>query len=98
MESMKNNILDIDTAFDKQLMQKILPRIQGSSRRIKNILVKLYKYTSDKDYTKENGDLGQKMLNYYNNNKGNIKYPSSTEKIAYMVKRYEEDGFTAYWL
>ena len=98
IEALENEILDLDTAFDKQLMQKVLPRIQGSSRRIKNILVELYKYTSDKDYTKENGDLGQKMLNYYNSNKDNIKYPSSSEKISYMVKRYEEDGFTAYWL
>lgn len=98
IESVNKDILNKNTAFDKQITQKILPRIQGSSRMIKTVLVKLFKFTSDKDFTKENGELGGKMLNYYQDNKENIKYPYSTEKIVYMLKRYEEDGFTAYWL
>ncbi|MFW6015914.1 MAG: McrB family protein, partial [bacterium] len=98
IEALNNNILNKNIAFDKQITQKILPRIQGSSRMIKTVLVKLFKFTSDKDFTKENGDLGEKMLKYYQDNKENIKYPYSTKKIVYMLKRYEEDGFTAYWL
>ena len=27
-----------------------------------------------------------------------IRYPKSTEKIVFMVKKFEEDGFTFYWL
>jgi hypothetical protein len=26
------------------------------------------------------------------------KYESSAKKINFMIKRYEEDGFTSYWL
>ena len=26
------------------------------------------------------------------------RYPKSAEKLAYMMRRYEEDGFTSYWL
>jgi hypothetical protein len=26
------------------------------------------------------------------------KYPNSAKKIAFMMRRYEEDGFTSYWL
>ena len=26
------------------------------------------------------------------------KYAASTKKINFMIKRYEEDGFTSYWL
>lgn len=25
------------------------------------------------------------------------KYPKSAEKIAFMMRRLEEDGFTSYW-
>jgi hypothetical protein len=26
------------------------------------------------------------------------KYTASEKKINFMIKRYEEDGFTSYWL
>ena len=26
------------------------------------------------------------------------KYPNSAQKIAFMMRRFEEDGFTSYWL
>ena len=29
---------------------------------------------------------------------GNAKYLKSAAKIAFMVRRFEEDGFTSYWL
>ena len=36
-------LLDYDTAFDYEIMQKILPRIQGSSEGIKNMMCDLFK-------------------------------------------------------
>lgn len=29
---------------------------------------------------------------------GKAKYPKSAAKIKFMVQRFEEDGFTSYWL
>ena len=28
----------------------------------------------------------------------NVTYPKSAAKIKFMVQRFEEDGFTSYWL
>ena len=61
-------------AFDNQIMQKILPRVQGSSESIKTMLGNLLKICV------------------------NEKYEESAKKIEFMTKRYEEDGFTSFWL
>ena len=68
------NLLDDKVAFDNQIMQKILPRIQGSSESIKTMLGELLKICESE------------------------KYDASAKKINFMIKRYEEDGFTSYWL
>ena len=61
-------------AFDNQIMQKLLPRVQGSSESIKTMLGELLKHCV------------------------NEKYEAAVNKINFMIKRYEEDGFTSYWL
>ncbi len=68
------DLLDDKVAFDNQIMQKILPRIQGSSESIKTMLGELLKICESE------------------------KYETSAKKINFMIKRYEEDGFTSYWL
>ena len=68
------DLLNDKVAFDNQIMQKILPRIQGSSESIKTMLDELLKICESE------------------------KYESSAKKINFMIKRYEEDGFTSYWL
>ena len=68
------NLLDDKVAFDNQIMQKILPRVQGSSESIKTMLGELLKICESE------------------------KYEVSAKKINFMIKRYEEDGFTSYWL
>ena len=98
IEALENGLIDRNTAFDKEILQKVLPRIQGSSLIIKKILLELFKFFTDKDYTTENGQLSKKVLNYYQANKEELKYPESAKKTAYMLRRFEEDGFTSYWL
>jgi hypothetical protein len=68
------DLLDDKIAFDNQIMQKILPRVQGSSESIKTMLGELLKICESQ------------------------KYEASAKKINFMIKRYEEDGFTSYWL
>lgn len=65
--------LDENHALDNVILQKILPRIQGSSAKIKEMLEEL-----ERQFENE--------------------YPKSAEKIAFMLERLEEDGFTTYWL
>lgn len=84
-----------DAAFDNQIMQKILPRIQGSSLAIKEVLVNLFKKCGQFDGLSKDSKYDE--LNDCIKNKG-CKYPNSAKKIAFMVRRFEEDGFTSYWL
>ena len=47
-------------------------------------------------YQTESDDVSAKMMAAAN--KETCKYKESAKKIAFMVRRFEEDGFTAYWL
>lgn len=93
----REGLLDENIAFDFQLMQKILPRIQGSGEAIKKVLVNLFKFTTGRDYSGEDGDIGEKAMEYVKAN-SDLLYPRSATKLAYMIQRYEEEGFTSYWL
>jgi 5-methylcytosine-specific restriction enzyme B len=89
-------LMDFDDAMDYEILQKILPRINGSSISIKKILIELFKICSGNlenrfDY---DSDVSEKMFEEI----ANAKYRKSCEKIAFMTRRYEEDGFTSYWL
>lgn len=74
LNNKKADLLDEKAAFDNQIMQKILPRIQGSSESIKKMLEELLKICDSE------------------------KFEASAKKINFMIKRYDEDGFTSYWL
>ena len=90
-------LLKVDKAFDNELLQKILPRIQGSSSAVKRVLEELFKYCMDDSaaLNSESGNVGTIMQQKAPDAK---KYPDSAKKIAYMMTRYEEDGFTSYWI
>lgn len=91
------DLLPDNAAMDNEIMQKILPRIQGSSASIKNMLCELFKVCAG-DYEGQNteSDLSSKMMKAAQ--KSDCKYVKSARKIAFMVRRFEEDGFTSYWL
>ena len=91
------DLLPENEAIDNEIMQKILPRIQGSSASIKNMLCELFKVCAG-DYEGQNteSDLSSKMMKVAQ--KPDCKYPKSAQKIAFMIRRFEEDGFTSYWL
>jgi hypothetical protein len=63
---------------------------------VKEMLCKLFKEILAGDYDRQAGDADgmQKKLSHPET----IKYPLSAEKVMFMVRRYEEDGFTSYWL
>ena len=101
MYNKRFNLLNEDEAFDLQLLQKVLPRIQGSSILIKRVLLQLLaevmgkgisvdQYLDDASTLYEGVEAGKELQL--------AKYPYSARKIAFMLRRLEEDGFTSYWL
>lgn len=96
MNNKKADLLNEDAAFDHEIMQKILPRVQGSSAAIKDVLSELF-FKCAGDYTGFAGASAYEQMSAYLDSKP-CKYPNSAKKIAFMMRRYEEDGFTSYWL
>ena len=90
------NLLTEDEAMDNEIMQKILPRIQGSSVAIRDMLVKLFKFCmgNQSGPDTDSGKAGKQMQGMADS----AKYKESARKIGYMMTRYEDDGFTSYWL
>ena len=97
------DLLADEEAMDNEIMQKILPRIQGSSVSVKVMLCELFRILAgDYDgYQTKSGDVASKMtdkLDKMEKSGEKIQYPKSARKVAFMVRRFEEDGFTSYWL
>ncbi len=89
------NDADIEeaAAFDYQIMQKVLPAINGSENSIKEVLVNLFNFVCEKDILND-ADIeeAEKYLQ-----SSSIKYRKSAEKIVYMLKGYNYDGYASYW-
>lgn len=100
LNNKKYELLPENEAMDNELMQKILPRIQGSSTSVKNMLCELFKHCAgDYDgYQAQSDNVSDKMRKALNDTDCKIKYRHSAEKIELMTRRFEEDGFTSYWL
>lgn len=100
LSNKKHDLLTENEAMDNELMQKILPRIQGSSASVKAMLCELFKFCAgDYDgYQAQSDNISDKMRKALNDADRKIKYRHSAEKIELMTRRFEEDGFTSYWL
>lgn len=96
----KHGLLAENEAMDNELLQKILPRIQGSSASVKTMLCELFKFCAgDYDgYQVQSDNISDKMRKVLKITDSKIKYRRSAEKLELMVRRFEEDGFTSYWL
>lgn len=94
-------LMSEDEAFDLQLLQKILPRIQGSHLAVKKVLLQLLQLCLNENFSM-NDMLDDASELYSRWDVGetppDAKYPRSARKLAFMLRRYDEDGFTSYWL
>ena len=90
-------LLPEHAAFDYQIMQKILPRIQGSTQSIRTLLMSLLKFAGGIDLQAHNDDLSKELAKVQKLNEYQ-PYPKSAKKIVSMLRRFEEDGFTSYWV
>ena len=93
VENKKSDLLDEDDAFDYQIMQKILPAISGSENSVKETLVNLFNFICEKEVLNDS-DI-EKAKNYMESS--NVRYIKSAEKIVYMLKGYNYDGYASYW-
>lgn len=94
------DMLSSNIAFDYQMLQKILPRIQGSSHTTREVLISMLLFTvparsGDKNKL-INGEV--EVTKWLDENKNNVQYPKTAEKLLYMLRRLDEDGFTSYWI
>ena len=94
------DLLTFNQSMDNAILQKILPRIQGSSLSIKRLLINLFKiciHSNSQMFSYEISNVNEEMLSYLKENT-HVPYSKSAEKITFMMRRFEEDGFTSYWL
>lgn len=104
--SQQYNLLKLSDAMDNALLQKVLPRIQGSSMALKDVLITLFQISVGKDKTdiqKDDNDVGDIMQKYLDKQdkqdmQHNMDYPKTAGKIAFMMRRFEDDGYTSFWL
>lgn len=93
IENKKANLLDENEAFDYQIMQKVLPTISGSENSVKETLVNLFNFVCEKEILNDSDiEEAEQFLNSQD-----IKYKKSAEKIIYMLKGYNYDGYASYW-
>ena len=91
VENKKSNLLHEDIAFDYQIMQKILPAITGSEESVYQVLIDLLNFVCETNTI----DTIEEGLNYLKETKA--KYENSANKIIYMLKGYQNDGYVSYW-
>ena len=93
----KFELLSFDEAMDNVFLQKILPRIQGSSLSLRGVFRELFKIMADSSNFEDNELLNQ-VEDYMKHSATNCRFPKSARKVAFMLRRFEEDGYTSYWL
>lgn len=89
------SLMDEDAAFDLQLLQKILPRVQGSSSSVKRVLLQLMQGALGRtlNVTELMEDASELYGRWkFGQPEGDVKHPQSARKIAFMLRRLEEDG------
>lgn len=82
----QGKLLSFDEALDYQIYQKILPRLAGSDGRTEEVLKQLYVLCANEEYDSANNDASY------------AKYPRSANKLSHMLRRFEYDGFTSFWI
>ena len=91
----KYKLIETNATMDFQLVQKVLPRIHGSSERVQTVLVELLNLLECNNFRSTNFEYAQIEGKIDINN---LKYKRSSKKILFMLKRFDDDRFTSFWL
>ena len=96
--ALEGGIFTYEQAVDNELMQKILPRIQGSGQSTEKALRGILNAIVQ-DHSFNDNELSTEVEKYISDKKGtDYPYKRSVEKIQFMLRRLEQDGYTSYWL
>lgn len=101
----KDNLMTFDEAFDLCVVQKILPKISGSSNEVLDMLFDIFELFNDYRFSnreyleeKELKELKEKVTaSNEGSDKINYKFQLTNEKLIYMIRRFIRDGFTTFW-
>ena len=82
-------------AFDYQILQKILPRLHGSTEATRRALTLLFERLTPgtNAISVDRFDLPMAL-----DEVDAARYPKSARKAALMLDRFQSDGFTSFWL
>lgn len=105
--AVKDHLMSFDEAFDICVVQKILPKISGSSSEMLDMLIDIFELFnsyrfSNREYLEEK-ELNsiKEELNVTDpeskSDKINYNYKLANEKLIYMIRRFIRDGFTTFW-
>ncbi len=103
--AVKDNLMSFSEAFDICVVQKILPKISGSSSEVLDMLFDIFELFnpyrfSNREYLEEK-ELKLLKDKIIDSNKGdvtiNYNYKLTNEKLIYMIRRFTRDGFTTFW-
>ena len=79
--------LEDDSAIDTAILQKLLPKLHGSRKKLVPVLTSMWQLCLNDGVTKE---IDTEF------NKDDFKYPESAEKIQRMYKAVVDNGFTSF--
>lgn len=86
--------------MDFALLQRVLPLVQGSGTAVKTALCTLFRFCAGEygAYHTATGRVSDQMFEALMDAMQPVRYCRSAEKLERMTRRWEEDGFTSYWL
>lgn len=79
--------LSADSAIDTAILQKLLPKLHGSRKKLVPVLTSLWQLCLNNNINKSIGE---------DFNKNDFKYPESAEKIQRMYNAVVDNGFTSF--
>lgn len=82
---------EFNAAMDAAIMQKLLPKLHGSKKKLGPVLAALIRLCLTEDKRPENDPIKDEVLVVEN-----AIYPTSLEKLARMRRRLAEHGFTSF--
>ncbi len=89
-----DNTLSMENKLDIAIMQKLLPKLHGSRRKLQPVLITLGQLCVDEKISDVSNVVFDK--NDFDPDMAGVKYPLSLEKIYRMFKGASENGFASY--
>jgi len=84
----------IKQIIDYAILQKLLPKVHGSRRKLEPVLIELMRLCLEEGVDPKEYATGKFLVN--TSDTTNIKYPQSLEKIVRMFNNLVQNGFTSF--